>query len=100
MNGTDNLFRRPPGTSLLPAFERDGSVQHEYLWWLHEGNRAIRMGDWKLVAADGEPWELYNLRIDRSEQHDLASAQPDRVQKLETRWNQVTEEFRQLKQPR
>lgn len=25
------------------------------LWWLHEGNRALRAGDWKLVAAKGEP---------------------------------------------
>ena len=48
--------RRPaiparPGKSLVPAFARDGTVKHDDLWWAHEGNRAIRVGDWKLVAA-------------------------------------------------
>ena len=40
-----------PGKSLVPALARDGTVTHDDLWWEHEGNRAIRMGDWKLVAA-------------------------------------------------
>src|SRR5262245_26784253 len=26
----------PPGTSLVPAFKKDGSVGHELLWWQHE----------------------------------------------------------------
>jgi arylsulfatase len=40
-----------PGRSLVPTFARDGTVSHEYLWWQHAGSRAIRVGDWKLVAA-------------------------------------------------
>ncbi len=44
-----------PGKSLLPAFARDGSVSHDAIWWEHEGNRAIRVGDWKLVAAQRRP---------------------------------------------
>jgi arylsulfatase A-like enzyme len=40
-----------PGRSLVPSFARDGTVSHDYLWWEHEGSRAIRVGDWKLVAA-------------------------------------------------
>ncbi|HNX80173.1 MAG TPA: arylsulfatase, partial [Prolixibacteraceae bacterium] len=27
-----------PGKSLVPAFKKDGSVKHRYLWWNHEGN--------------------------------------------------------------
>ena len=52
----------------MPAFARDGTVRHDAIWWAHEGNRAIRAGDWKLVAAgkDG-PWELYDLATDRTE---------------------------------
>ena len=53
----------PPGKSLVPAFAKDNSVAHDYFWWYHIGNRAIRMGDWKLVAARGTPWELYDLRL-------------------------------------
>ena len=93
-----NRFRQSREVNLLPAIEQDKTVDHDYLWWLHEGNRAIRMGDWKLVAADGEPWELYNLLTDRSEQDNLASAQPARVRTMESKWNKITEEFRQLKQ--
>ena len=47
-----------PGTSLVSSFARDGAVRHADLWWEHEGNRAIRVGDWKLVAARGQDWEL------------------------------------------
>ena len=45
----------PPGKSLVPAFAKDGSVTHDYFWWYHIGNRAIRVGDWKLVAAATRP---------------------------------------------
>jgi arylsulfatase A-like enzyme len=82
-----------PGKSLLPAFARDGSVAHEAIWWEHEGNRAIRVGDWKLVAARGGRWELYDLAADRTETRDLATAQPDRVRELAARWQRMHDEF-------
>ncbi len=31
--------------------------------WNHSVNRAIRVGDWKLVADYPSPWELYNLAM-------------------------------------
>jgi arylsulfatase A-like enzyme len=52
------------------------------LYWEHEGNRAVRRGDWKLVAVHGGPWELYDLRNDRTELDDLAAVHPDRVGEL------------------
>ena len=64
----------------------DVTIERDCLWWLHEGNRAIRVGDWKLVAAKGEPWALYNLANDRAEGHDLAAAHPDRVRELAAAW--------------
>jgi arylsulfatase len=82
-----------PGRSLLPAFARDGSVAHDELWWEHEGNRAIRVGDWKLVAASGGPWELYDLAADRTETLDLAGRQPERVRQLAARWQRMHDEF-------
>ncbi|MCY3019686.1 MAG: arylsulfatase [Planctomycetota bacterium] len=45
----------PPGKSLVPAFAKDGSVTHDYFWWYHDGNRALRAGDWKLVADHKGP---------------------------------------------
>jgi arylsulfatase len=73
-------------------------VQRECLWWLHEGNRAVRVGDWKLVAAKNDPWELYNLATDRAEQINLASQQPDRVTELEAAWLKQTAAFTELAQ--
>ena len=45
----------------------------------HEGNRGIRIGEWKLVAEWDGPWELYNIPEDRTEQHDYSSSEPERV---------------------
>jgi arylsulfatase len=74
------------GRSLLPAFENEG-IEREALYWEHEGNRAVRVGDWKLVAKEDQPWELYDLQADRTEQHDLAKSMPDKVQELSTLWD-------------
>jgi arylsulfatase len=76
-----------PGRSLVPAFHQDVVIDRDLLWWLHEGNRAIRVGDWKLVAANGDPWELYDLRTDRAESHNLTLEHPDKAKELETLWN-------------
>lgn len=85
-----------PGRSLVPAFAKDETIARDSLWWLHEGNRAVRVGDWKLVAAKGEPWELYDLKTDRAEQHNLASEMPDKVKELEQVWQKQTDSFTEL----
>ena len=87
----------PPGRSLVPLFTRDGTVAHDSLWWLHEGNRALRIGNWKIVAAgkDG-PWELYDLRSDRSETRDLATERPDEVRRLAAIWTRQFESYAAL----
>jgi arylsulfatase A-like enzyme len=82
-----------PGISLVPEFSADGAVQHEYLWWGHEGNRAIRIGDWKLVADKNSPWELYELRSDPAETRNVADSHPDTVQDLEKAWHARAKEF-------
>lgn len=85
-----------PGHSLVPAFARDVTIPRESLWWLHEGHRAVRVADWKLVAARGEPWELYDLRTDRAEQNNLAGVFPDQVKKLERAWQEETDRYLDL----
>ncbi len=78
LTGTDypkvykgNPITSMPGQSLVPALKGDKQAIHEAIYWEHLGNRAIRKGDWKLVAREGEPWELYNLSLDRSETNNL-----------------------------
>jgi arylsulfatase len=85
-----------PGRNLLPAFDTDVTIERDSLWWLHEGNRAVRVGDWKLVAAKGTPWELYDLKTDRAEQNNLAEKLPDKVKELEGAWQRQTDDFTEL----
>jgi arylsulfatase len=82
-----------PGKSLVPAFTMDGSIARESLWWLHEGNKAIRVGDWKLVAAQGDAWALYDLQTDRAEQHDLSVKMPEKAKELADLWQKQTDAF-------
>ena len=87
----------PPGKSLAPVFAKDDTVAHDYLWWLHEKNRALRVGDWKIVAAGTDaPWELYNLKTDRSETKNLAAENPGKLKELVALWQQRADEFRAL----
>ena len=86
----------PAGKSLVPTFAKNVDALHEELWWFHEGNRAVRVGDWKLVSVGSGPWELYDMKSDRSETKNLALAHPDKVRQLEETWNRRATEFREL----
>ena len=75
------------GKSLVPVFGGK-DLPDRPLFWEHEGNRAVRVGDWKLVAKGRNgPWELYNLKSDRSELKNLVDADAERAKKLESLWN-------------
>ncbi|MGI9458177.1 MAG: arylsulfatase [Aeoliella sp.] len=75
------------GVSLLPAFAGESIERKSPLFWEHEGNRAVRDGDWKLVARGAKgKWQLYNLTEDRSELNDLADLHPERVAELNAAW--------------
>jgi arylsulfatase len=94
---TWNGEQRPPlpGRSLVPAFAKDVVIERDFLFFKHEGNRALRVGDWKIVASGAAaPWELYDLGKDRSESHDLAAQHSDRVKELADTWIRHDEEFR------
>jgi arylsulfatase len=86
-----------PGRSLVPAFARDGGMDREYLFFHHEGNRSLRMGDWKLVSAreDGNVWELFDLSNDRCEKVNLAAQQPERMRQMASKWQELEDLFRQ-----
>jgi arylsulfatase A-like enzyme len=75
------------GISLVPAFEGKTLKRTEPLFWEHESNRAVREGQWKLVAKEGQPWELYDMEKDRTEMHNLAEQRPQVVRRLSTKWD-------------
>jgi arylsulfatase A-like enzyme len=74
------------GKSLAPTF--DGKpIERDAIYWEHEGNRAIRVGNWKLVAkGPAGKWELYDIDRDRSEMHDMAGQQRERVAQMTAQW--------------
>jgi arylsulfatase A-like enzyme len=76
------------GVSLVPAFGGSALERKAPIFFEHEVNRALRMGQWKLVAKglDGA-WELYDMQKDRTEMHDLAGEQPQRVKELAAMWD-------------
>jgi arylsulfatase A-like enzyme len=92
-------IRMMQGKSLVPTFA-DQPFERDALYWEHEGNRAIRIGKWKLVSkADDHPhkwikndelpldmWELYDLEADRIEMTNLAATCPDRVKDMAEKW--------------
>jgi arylsulfatase A-like enzyme len=71
----------PEGKSLLPVFQGDALAERS-LFWEHEGNSAVREGQWKLVSRFPDSWELYDTENDRTEMHDLADRNQDRVRKM------------------
>jgi arylsulfatase len=66
------------GHSLRPAFASD-LPERPPMFWEHEGNAAVRIGQWKLVREYPKDWELYDMEADRTETDDLAAQHPDRV---------------------
>lgn len=74
------------GKSLAPIFRGAKTIDRGYIFWEHEGNKAVRDGNWKIVARHNQPWELYDIAADRTELHDLASQHPDRVARLTAAW--------------
>ena len=103
-----------PGSTLASIFKGDGPPLHEAIWFYHEGNWALRMGDWKILhAIDSRPfpwltsktaqeegsiqpdWQLYHLATDRAEQHDLADKFPERVHEMSRLWFRLRDQWLQ-----
>ncbi|MHA3774102.1 sulfatase [Verrucomicrobiota bacterium sgz303538] len=90
-NGTAPADQKLDGVSLVPLFKSDAKLADRPLFWHypHYGNQggapggAVREGDWKLIEwyEDGRH-ELYNVRDDLGEEHDLAAQMPDKVEQL------------------
>jgi len=76
------------GISMLPALlGKPQTNQHPFLYWeFHEkgSKQAVRMGDWKAIRLEiGKPLELYDLKNDLHEDHNVAHAHPDVIAQIE-----------------
>ena len=90
-----------PGRSLLSAIAEDRPVPRDFLYFHHDRNRALRIGDWKLVSKrpNTNDYALYNLDRDRSERVDLAPNEPERVRAMAKRWAEIEADFRKTAGP-
>jgi arylsulfatase len=75
------------GVSLRPALAGGTVARSQPLFWEHEGNRAVRSGNWKLVSMYPDEWELYDMAADRVERNNLAASRPDLVRTLAAEWD-------------
>ncbi|WP_223583282.1 arylsulfatase [Sphingobacterium sp. GVS05A] len=74
-----------PGKSLVPVLlqQQDTVKREEGLFWERAGNRAARIGKWKLVSTwPSYKWELYDLEQDPTERKDIASQHHEIVSRL------------------
>jgi len=90
-----------PGRSLVPAFAKDVAVPRDFIYFHHDNNRALRIGDWKLVSKrpDTNVYALYDLSNDRGEQVNLAHKERARVVSMVNRWEEIEADFRKQAGP-
>ncbi len=97
------------GVNLLPYVEgKNKELPHKSLYWRMGAQLAVREGDWKLVKGTPTPgnvesWggghasvegaELYNLKEDIGEKHNLAAENADKVKELAADWNKWNSEL-------
>ncbi len=100
LNYKGNSITPLEGKSLLPVFDNK-KLDREAIYWEHEGNRAVRMGSWKLVSKankrrsfiwdktdelDVEYWELFDMDKDRTEMNNIAADYPELVEEMAAKW--------------
>ena len=93
------------GMSLIGVIRGQEDNSCRQLFWEHEGNRAVRKGDWKLVSRyeddvryfqnwefpidpRTQEWELYNVADDRWELNELSLIHPEIVEELKKDYEQ------------
>jgi len=79
------------GISLKPILNGGKITDRPPIHLLYGKDRGLRDGDWKIVSFQSQPWELYQISNDRTELHDLAAEQPDRVKRMSEQWHEMAE---------
>jgi arylsulfatase len=92
------------GVSLVPTFTNN-PLAPRAIYFAHQANRAMRMGKWKIVSGailhgpygkwktyTSMPWQLYNMKKDRSELKDLSAQYPEILKKMVDMWEKWAHE--------
>ena len=75
------------GLSLLPVLDDPGATIARDLYWRMKfrNQKALRSGDWKYLALDGDEF-LFDLSKDQRERANLARRHPERLAELRARY--------------
>ena len=88
----NNVSLKPlRGSSLVPVLSGGRRDPPKEIFQQFGSQRGLRMGKWKLVAAAGGQWELYDMEADRTELNNLAATMPDRVSMMAKRWEALAD---------
>lgn len=84
-----NAIHPLEGKSLVPLLKGKPVQASPYMFWEHEGNQAVRKGDWKAVKEqEQKQWQLYDLSSDATELNDLADQHPALLAELVSKWEE------------
>jgi arylsulfatase len=82
-----NMIHPMEGESLLPLLEEGHRTDHEWLFWEHRLEGAVRHGDYKLLLRENTgKWTLYNIAEDRNELQNLAESEPEMFESMKKKW--------------
>jgi arylsulfatase A-like enzyme len=84
--GLDSGVADFDGVNILPALSRGEKLAERPLYWSGGSMDpwwGIRLGDWKMVGNKGQA-QLFNLRRDIGETHDLAAQEPEKFAELKS----------------
>ncbi len=88
-----------PGKDISENIKSGSNVDRDFIYFSHEGNKALRMGDWKILysntrePAENKTWRLFNLSDDRAEQFNLSERYPERKSLMVRRWEELQKEY-------
>ena len=77
------------GISLAPVIAGGEITARPPIHLLFASDRGLRDGDWKLVSFQSQPWELYHMPTDRTENHNVAAQHPEMVARMSNQWHDM-----------
>lgn len=88
-----NVITPHSGKSLKPLFTLPSfQIHEEPIFFEHQGNKAVRLGKYKLVQdwdkEEKDNWELYDLELDRTETQNIISEKPELASDLISMYNE------------
>jgi arylsulfatase len=91
-----NSIKQHSGKSLVPIFSGAKERLHTGpIFWEHEGNKAVRLGKFKLVQEwkkDDQSWELYDMEKDRSETNNIIELYPEKANEMIAQYDEWAQE--------